>query len=144
MFQLHPQLEADSVRIGLFRLSQVRLINDSNYPWALLVPERKGITEIHQLPPEDRAQLMEESAFLSEKLAVLFRADKMNIAAIGNMVPQLHIHHIVRYQTDPAWPAPVWGRFPMKPYPPEALQQTVAEIRTALAPQLQQPAASGA
>ncbi len=132
MFELHPALEADSVLIGRFKLSQVRLMNDAKYPWVLLVPEREGVTEIHQLSAEDRAQLMEESAFLAEKLATLFRADKMNIAAIGNMVPQLHVHHIVRYKTDPAWPAPVWGKLPMKPYAGKEIQQMIEKIRDAL------------
>jgi len=132
MFELHPVLENDSVLIGRFGLCQIRLINDSNYPWVLLVPEREGLTEIHQLSIEDRCLLAEESAFLSAILADLFEADKMNIAAIGNRVPQLHVHHIVRYKTDPAWPAPVWGELPMKPYSDEALEETADKIAAAL------------
>ena len=132
MFNLHPQLEQDSILIGRFGLCQIRLINDSNYPWVLLVPEREDVTEIHQLSIEDRSLLAEESAFLSATLAELFKADKMNSAAIGNMVPQLHVHHIVRYQTDPAWPAPVWGKHPMKPYTDEALEETADKIAAAL------------
>ena len=132
MFELHPVLENDSILIGRFGLCQIRLINDSNYPWVLLVPEREGLTEIHQLSIEDRSLLAEESAFLSAILADLFEADKMNIAAIGNMVPQLHVHHIVRYKTDPAWPAPVWGKLPMKPYSDEALEETADKIAAAL------------
>ncbi len=132
MFELHPVLENDSVLIGRFGLCQIRLINDSNYPWVLLVPEREGLAEIHQLSIEDRCLLAEESAFLSAILADLFEADKMNIAAIGNRVPQLHVHHIVRYKTDPAWPAPVWGELPMKPYSDEALEETADKIAAAL------------
>ena len=132
MFELHPVLEKDSVLIGHFGLCQIRLINDSNYPWVLLVPEREGLTEVHQLSIEDRCLLVEESAFLSAMLADLFEADKMNIAAIGNMVSQLHVHHIVRYKTDPAWPAPVWGKLPMKPYSDEALEEMADKIAAAL------------
>jgi len=132
MFELYPVLENDSVLIGRFGLCQIRLINDSNYPWVLLVPEREGITEIHQLSIEDRSLLAEESAFLSAILADLFEADKMNIATIGNMVPQLHVHHIVRYKTDPAWPAPIWGKLPMKSYSDEALEATADKIAAAL------------
>lgn len=132
MFELHPVLESDSILIGRFGLCQVRLINDSSYPWVLLVPEREGITEIHQLSIEDRCLLAEESAFLSAMLADLFEADKMNIAAIGNRVSQLHVHHIVRYKTDPAWPAPVWGKLPMKPYSAEALEEMANKIAAAL------------
>ncbi len=132
MFELHPVLEKDSILIGRFGLCQIRLINDSNYPWVLLVPEREGLTEIHQLSIEDRCLLAEESAFLSATLAELFTADKMNVAAIGNMVPQLHIHHVVRYKTDPAWPAPVWGKRPMQPYSDEALEETADKIAAAL------------
>lgn len=134
MFKLHPVLEADSFWVGRFGLSQVRLINDANYPWVLLVPEREDVTEIHQLSPADRALLIEESALVSGKLAALFHADKMNVAAIGNVVPQLHVHHVVRYKTDPAWPAPVWGRLPPRPYSEDARRQTVEKIRAALAP----------
>ena len=132
MFELHPVLENDSVLIGRFGLCQIRLINDSNYPWVLLVPEREGVTEIHQLSVEDRSLLAEESAFISAILADLFEADKMNIAALGNMVRQLHVHHIVRYKTDPAWPAPIWGKLPMKPYSDVALEETADKIAAAL------------
>jgi len=79
------------------------------------------LTEIYQLSPDERTQLTEESSLLAEALADLYRADKMNIAAIGNLVPQLHIHHIVRYQNDAAWPAPVWGKFDRIPYTEERI-----------------------
>jgi diadenosine tetraphosphate (Ap4A) HIT family hydrolase len=132
MFELHPTLEQDSILIGRFGLCQVRLINDSAYPWVILVPEREGITEIHQLSVEDRCLLTEESAFLSATLAKLFDADKMNVAALGNMVPQLHIHHIVRHKSDPAWPAPIWGKQAMTSYSDEAFEQTADQIAAAL------------
>ncbi len=130
--KIHSTLEKDSILIGRFGLCQIRLINDSNYPWVLLIPERENITEIHQLSIEDRRLLTEESALLSATLAHLFNADKMNIAAIGNHVPQLHIHHIARHKTDPAWPAPVWGKLPTKPYTAADLEETADKIADAL------------
>lgn len=132
MFDLHPQLEQDSILIGRFGLCQIRLIDDSAYPWVILVPEREGITEIHQLSIEDRSLLAEESAFLSATLAQLFEADKMNVAALGNMVPQLHIHHIVRHKTDPAWPAPIWGKQPMTPYDEKEREAVADKVAAAL------------
>ncbi|PJA33790.1 MAG: diadenosine tetraphosphate hydrolase [Zetaproteobacteria bacterium CG_4_9_14_3_um_filter_53_7] len=113
---LHPQLEKDCFVVGQLSLCTVLLMNDSSYPWFILVPQREGITEIHQLSEEDQQQLMRESSQLAAVIEKEFNADKINIAALGNMVPQLHIHHIVRYRTDPAWPAPVWGKFPNESY----------------------------
>ncbi len=116
---LHPQLREDCFLLGQFPLSALLLLNDASYPWFILVPQRKGITEIHQLAEQEQQQLMRESSLLAGTLESAFKADKMNIAALGNMVPQLHIHHIVRYRNDPAWPAPVWGHLPARPYTPE-------------------------
>ncbi|RLL51748.1 HIT domain-containing protein [Mariprofundus sp. EBB-1] len=113
---LHPQLEKDCVTVGRFPLSLLLLINDSNYPWFILVPQREHIREIHQLSEIDQQQLMHESSVLAECIEQAFNADKINIAALGNMVPQLHVHHIVRYTTDKSWPAPVWGNVPASPY----------------------------
>ena len=95
----------------------------------ILVPEVADISEIYQLSQPLRRQLNDESIFLSERLAKLFKADKMNIAAIGNIVSQLHIHNIVRYQTDIAWPAPVWGKFNAVPYEQEQLTQITGRIK---------------
>jgi diadenosine tetraphosphate (Ap4A) HIT family hydrolase len=110
-FQLHPRLQQDCICIGRFDLCQLLMMNDSQYPWFILVPEIANVTELYQLDKVQRILLMEESCYLAENLAELFNADKMNVANIGNMVSQLHIHHVVRYQTDIAWPAPVWGKF---------------------------------
>ena len=107
---LHPQLKQDCFVIGSFPLSVLLLLNDSRYPWFILVPQRPDIHEIHQLPEADQQQLMRESSLLAECIETEFKADKINVAALGNVVPQLHIHHIVRYRSDPAWPAPVWGK----------------------------------
>ena len=115
-FHLHPQLQKDCISIGKLSLSHLLLMNDKQFPWLILVPEITGITEIYQLDKQQQSILMEESSFIAEWLATYYKADKINIAAIGNLVPQLHIHHIARYRTDKAWPAPVWGKFPAVPY----------------------------
>ena len=115
-FQLHERLQQDCIGIGRFDLCHILMMNDSQFPWFILVPEKAGIREIYQLSKAERHTLAEESSYLAENLAILYKADKMNIAAIGNLVPQLHIHHIVRYQTDKAWPAPIWGKFAAVPY----------------------------
>jgi len=107
-------------------------MKDSNYPWFILVPDREDITEIHQLNKTDQQQLMSESSALSRIIDKQFNADKINIAALGNLVPQLHIHHIVRYKTDAAWPAPVWGKFPAKSYTEEETNRVITGIKSVL------------
>ena len=107
-------------------------MNESRYPWLILVPEREGINEIYQLNEADQILLLQESSLLARGLAEAFAADKLNIAAIGNLVPQLHVHHVVRYRDDPAWPAPVWGRFPPLPYDEVKLTKVVALIKSRL------------
>lgn len=126
---LHPQLEKDCFVVGHLPLCALLLLNDSQYPWFILVPQREGITEIHQLTEADQQQLMRESCQLAALIESEFNADKINVAALGNMVPQLHIHHIVRYKTDPAWPAPVWGKFPAIPYDAGVVAEVVAKLR---------------
>lgn len=116
MFALHPQLAKDCVDLGRLELCRLLLMNDANYPWFILVPEREEVREAHQLADMDRHQLWEESAWLARALERGFAPDKLNIAALGNQVPQLHVHHIVRYRHDAAWPNPVWGRVPAKAY----------------------------
>jgi len=113
---LHPRLAEDCFVAGCFELSALLLMNDARYPWFILVPQRPDISEIHQLSGALRQQLMSESAVLSEALYTGFAADKINIAALGNVVSQLHVHHIARYHNDAAWPAPVWGKLPAVPY----------------------------
>ena len=131
-FQLHPRLEQDCITIGRFELCRLLMMNDSQYPWFILVPERADLQEIYQLSTADRQLLIEESSYLAENLAVLFNADKMNIAAIGNMVPQLHIHHVVRYQIDKAWPAPIWGKFDAVPYTEQQIAGNLVRIKEQL------------
>lgn len=105
---------------------------DANYPWFILVPDREGISEIYQLDQEDQVQLLRESSYLAEGIANAFESDKINIAALGNVVPQLHVHHIVRYRNDPAWPAPVWGKVPARPYASGEQEQVIAKLKMLL------------
>jgi diadenosine tetraphosphate (Ap4A) HIT family hydrolase len=132
IFQLHPRLEQDCIAIGRFELCRLLMMNDSQYPWFILVPERTDLQEIYQLSKAERELLTEESSYLAENLTVLYKADKMNIAAIGNRVPQLHIHHIVRYRTDKAWPAPVWGKFDAVPYSERQIADNLSLIKDRL------------
>ncbi len=115
-FELHPRLAADSFPLADLPLSRLLLMNDAQYPWCILVPRRAGIREIYELSEGDQLALLRESSMLGRALMQAFAGTKLNIAALGNMVPQLHVHHIVRYENDPAWPAPVWGRHPVRPY----------------------------
>ena len=131
MFELHPQLARDCVSLSRLKLCEVLLMNDATYPWIILVPERPGVSELYQLTPADRHQLMEESAFVAQAMAQAFTADKMNVAALGNVVPQLHIHHIARHKNDPAWPGPVWGKTAAVPYTEAELLRTVALLEQA-------------
>lgn len=116
MIKLHPQLEKDCIVLGEFKLCSLLLLNDANYPWFILLPRRENICEIHQLAEADQQQLMTESMFFSRCLEQVFCPDKINIAALGNVVPQLHIHHIARFSSDACWPAPVWGATTPRPY----------------------------
>ncbi|PCJ32920.1 MAG: HIT family protein [Gammaproteobacteria bacterium] len=110
MFTLDPRLEQDTIHLGEFPLCRVLLMNDARYPWIILVPRQTGLTEVFQLTEADQQQLMRESSFVAEKLNELVQADKINTAALGNVVSQLHIHHVARYYQDESWPAPVWGK----------------------------------
>lgn len=131
-FQLHPRLQQDCFSVGHFALSRVLMMNDSHYPWLILVPQRPDIKEIYELQPADRQQLIEESCVLSEALVELYQPDKLNIAAIGNLVPQLHLHHVARYQTDIAWPGPIWGKFPVCAYTGQVAELQIARLRERL------------
>ncbi|MGH8397946.1 MAG: HIT domain-containing protein [Gammaproteobacteria bacterium] len=137
MFELHPQLVKDTIVLGRFRLCWLLLMNDSQYPWFILVPERENIREIHELDDADRLQLWDESVRLSRVLTACFKPDKLNIAALGNQVPQLHVHHIVRYRNDPAWPAPVWGKLPTKAYYSAEIHKLKTLLMNALGKELE-------
>lgn len=128
MFTLHERLVADSTQVGELPLCTLLLINDANYPWLVLVPRRPEIREIYQLETTDRVQLLEESCVLSEVMDAVFTPLKMNVAALGNMVPQLHLHHIARFSDDPAWPNPVWCAVPAKAYDDDTQQKLIFSI----------------
>lgn len=132
MFSLHPQLCKDCIVVGNFPLSMVLLVNDANYPWLILVPRREDIREAFELSEADQQQLAKESNQLAAFMASHFNADKMNVAALGNQVPQLHIHHIARYRTDSAWPGPVWGVKAATAYTPIQQQQLLEQLKTVL------------
>jgi diadenosine tetraphosphate (Ap4A) HIT family hydrolase len=116
-FNLNPQLEKDTLKVASTALSEILLMNDSRYPWLILVPRvDESISELFQLSKGQQAQVFEESMIISNVLNELFCPDKLNFAAIGNKVRQLHLHHVVRYETDFAWPDPVWGKGEPMPY----------------------------
>lgn len=132
MFSLHPRLMADTAMLADWPLCRVLLMNDSAYPWLILVPRRSGISEITELAAPDQSLLMSEIARASARLRAHVSPDRINVAALGNMVEQLHIHVIARFTGDAAWPRPVWGAVPTLPYEPDALERRVAELRAAL------------
>ncbi len=132
MFALDPRLQQDTLAIGDFPLSRLLLSNDSNYPWFILVPRRENISEIFQLDIADQQQLWQETTALAQILKDSFDADKLNIAALGNMVSQLHMHVIVRKRDDAAWPAPVWGKHAAMPYGAEQIEAIRERLRLVL------------
>ena len=131
-FSLHPQLANDCFELTDLPLCKLLLCNDSAYPWFILVPKVNDITDIYQLDWQQQQQLLNESSLLSELLMQVFTGDKMNVAALGNVVEQLHVHHVVRYKTDVSWPKPIWGQQPLTPYTDDEL----ANIKAALLPKI--------
>ena len=132
VFALHPQLAQDTVAIGEMKLCRLLLSKDANYPWLLLVPRRAGIIEIIDLDTNAQAQLMTEIADVSHALNETTRCDKLNVAALGNMVPQLHVHIIARRKSDAAWPRPVWGVAPAIAYGDNELTILIDALRRKL------------
>jgi diadenosine tetraphosphate (Ap4A) HIT family hydrolase len=128
-FALHPRLAGDTVEVARLPLCRVLLMRDRRFPWLILVPEREGVREIAELPPVDRAELIEEIAGASDVLTRLFQPDKLNVGALGNVVPQLHVHVVARFSSDPTWPGPVWGSGAAIPYGESELE----EVRERLA-----------
>ncbi|MFQ3265259.1 MAG: diadenosine tetraphosphate (Ap4A) HIT family hydrolase, partial [Colwellia sp.] len=118
-FSLHPQLVLDGIELADFPLCKLLLCNDSAYPWFILVPKIADISEVFQLEWQQQQQLLNESSLLSELLLQVFAGDKMNIAALGNVVEQLHVHHVVRFKSDAQWPKPIWGQQALTPYSDE-------------------------
>ena len=128
-WSLHPQLERDTANIGDLPLSRVLLINDANYPWLLLVPRRPEVVEVIDLDEVAQAQLTTEIARVSRALREVTQCHKLNVAALGNMVPQLHVHVIARFRNDAAWPKPVWGAAPARAYARDTLHALVTPLR---------------
>ena len=132
-WSLHAQLARDTALVGDLALVRVLANRDATYPWVILVPRRTGVVEIIDLDEPDQGRLMAEIAQASAALKRLTACDKLNVAAIGNVVPQLHIHVVARRRNDPAWPRPVWGAAPPRPYANGELERFVAALRGALA-----------
>lgn len=128
-FALHPQLQADTAFVADWDLSRVLLMNDARYPWIILVPRRAGLAELHDLTDSDASTLTREIRRAGTNLKSLTEADKINTAALGNQVPQLHVHIIARRKSDAAWPNAVWGRGAAVPYSPDARDAFVAALR---------------
>ncbi|WP_372398728.1 HIT family protein [Azospirillum sp. HJ39] len=132
MFSLNERLQADTYPVMDLDLCRVLLMNNALWPWLILVPMRDGAVEIHRLDEADQITLMREIAQASRALETLFAPDKMNVGALGNMVPQLHVHVIGRTRGDPAWPGPVWGSGHAEPYEPAAAAALVERLAEAL------------
>lgn len=131
MFQLHPQLIRDTVFVGDLPLCRVLLMNNRLFPWLILVPRLENASEIIDLSSAERHLLMDEIGLVSEQVKYLYQPDKLNVAALGNQVPQLHVHVIARYRTDPAWPNPVWGNG-TEAYPGEEAEYQVTGLQLGL------------
>ncbi len=126
-FVLHPQLAKDTTRVGEFPLCQVLLHRDDSVPWLILVPKKPNLKEFHHLAMDEQQQFLLESQAVSLLLETEFTPDKINLGALGNMVPQLHYHHIARFVDDLAWPGPLWGNTQGK-YRSETAQQALTQI----------------
>jgi len=131
-FILHDRLAADTTLIGDLTACRVLLMNESKFPWLILVPRQQNISELHQLDKQTLTQVQHESIVISELLMSLFNGDKLNTGALGNLVPQLHLHHIVRFKTDSVWPAPVWGNFTPEQYTADALNALKVTLQRAI------------
>lgn len=132
MFELDSRLHNDTYFVCDLALSRVLLMNDNQFPWLILVPRKNGLAEIIDLSDEEQVVLLKESALVSRVMQTLFTPDKLNIGALGNVVRQLHVHHIARYENDIAWPKPVWGNQPTKAYDECNAQQRLGLLKEAL------------
>ena len=129
-FSLDPRIQSTSLAFGRLVLCSIRIMNDRRFPWLVLIPEQAGLREIHDLAPAGRALLTEEIAAVSRALLAATGAQKINIGALGNIVPQLHIHVIGRFATDPAWPGPVWSFGTAVPYSQTEADDFSARLKT--------------
>jgi len=132
MFTLDERLQKDTQVVGCFELCLLLLHRDSNYPWFILVPQREGLTEIHHLSAADQQLLLGESALVAEALEAMFSPDKLNIAMLGNIVAQLHIHHVARFKGDISWPGPIWGAALAGEYEALVFDQRIDNMRQQL------------
>jgi diadenosine tetraphosphate (Ap4A) HIT family hydrolase len=131
-WSLDPQLAADTIPVGDLALSRVLLTNDANFPWLILVPRQPDLTELIDLNDDAQIQLLGEIATAARALKSITACAKLNIAALGNMVAQLHVHVIARRHSDAAWPNPVWGAAPASPYNPTVRAELIGALRFAL------------
>lgn len=131
-WSLDAQLDKDTAFVTDWPLCRVLLMNDANYPWLILVPRVEGLRDFHDVPAVQQPALLNEIGRASRALKKLFEAHKLNVAALGNVTPQLHIHVIARQRNDAAWPRPVWGVAPAAPYDPIQFGNTVAALQSAL------------
>lgn len=131
-FTLDPRLAADTHRIGDLVLSRVLLFDDARFPWLVLVPRKSGLRDLIDLPHDDQHQLLDEVNRCAHVLHALDKPDKLNIAALGNVVAQLHVHVIARYASDAAWPRPVWNVGERVPFGADALRRRIGSLRSAL------------
>lgn len=131
-FDVHPRLRADTHEVGDLALCRVLLMDDATWPWLILVPRLPGLRDPLDLPVERRHQLSDELALAQQALRALHAPDKLNVAALGNVVEQLHVHVIARWRDDPAWPGPVWGKQAPQPYAAELVQERIGQLRMAL------------
>lgn len=129
VFELNPVLERDTLPIMITSTSELRLMNDARFPWCILIPRIHGLTEWHQLPPAVHGPVMAEIASVSEVLIAESLVTKLNVGALGNRVPQLHIHVVGRHPGDPAWPDPVWGYGVARPYAEGAASTLITRLR---------------
>jgi diadenosine tetraphosphate (Ap4A) HIT family hydrolase len=131
-FSLHPQLAADTWTVRDLALCRVLLMNDKRYPWLILVPRRIGLRDFHDVAEGDKATFLAEIDHASAVLKEMTGAHKINVAALGNMVPQLHVHVIARFEGDAVWPKPVWGQGEAVPYPPSEVGAFLEGLKKAI------------
>jgi len=131
-FSLDPRLAGDAHVVGDFELSRVLMMDDARFPWLILVPRHPGVRELIELPRDEQHALLDEINRCSHVLHALFKPDKLNVAALGNVVPQLHVHIVARHKNDAAWPRPVWGVGEREPFAVPARSARLAALRTAL------------
>ncbi len=131
-FALHERLKADTAFVSDLRLTRVLLMRDARYPWLILVPRRPGALDLDSLSEEDLRDLFLEARSASLAMKQLFTPDRINVGALGNMVTQLHLHVIARFEDDDAWPGPVWGAHPALPYDTATLEERLHQLRAAL------------